>query len=64
MLHAQGFCMQLVVSMDALTIVEYIYIYKRIRRKGGGGYKYRLIYGALGPEPYAAGINSAKCPFN
>lgn len=56
--------MQLVVSMDALTIVKYIYIYKRIRRKGGGGYKYRLIYGALGPEPYAAGINSAKCPFN
>lgn len=67
MLHAQGFCMQLVVSMDALTIVEYIYIYIKEsggRRGGGGGYKYRLIYGALGPEPYAAGINSAKCPFN
>lgn len=44
-----------------------IYIYIKEsggRRGGGGGYKYRLIYGALGPEPYAAGINSAKCPFN
>ena len=31
--------MQLVVSMDALTIVEYIYIYKRIRRKKRGRWR-------------------------